>query len=223
LELSYFFESIQGTKRRVNQDNYVVVDTPDYKLFCVLDGVGGALNGKEATKIAIDFIKSNHARFFLENQLDCSSLILGINKSLLTSKVPGALTTISILSIVESDNGRKISAYNVGDTRVYSFTKTSLKQISIDDKLTANSHVITQCLGMPNLQKQSIHKYQIDSLCNYILCTDGFYELMEQDKLICLNAFNSKSHRTLKSRLNRIVNGNNTDDSTYLVIFLTNV
>ncbi len=211
-----FFGSVKGIAREQNQDNYLIIDEPHYKLFFLFDGVGGAQNGKKATELATDFIKSNSSKFLLDGDYDIKRLVIATNQAILNSGLTDALTTVCCLVIL-TDETRKIYISNIGDTRVYSFNFQSLKQLTIDDNLPGMNNVITKCLGMEGLNLADVHVYVPETRPqNFLLCTDGLYNLFEGEKLNFLKALNSKNK---KNKIENMIEGRNTDDASFIVVY----
>lgn len=218
-ELKYFFDSVKGTGRRENEDNQLIIDDESSKLFFLFDGVGGSSNGKKATILAIDFIKANYNKYFTNGDYDTQSLFLNTNSHILRSPVSDALTTISCLIILFGKQ-KKVIVSNLGDTRVYCFTTQTAKQISIDDRFPLRENVITKCLGMKDLLSNDVHKFILEEKNqNYLLCTDGFYNLFEREKLEFLKVLNSENNKFVQKKINKLVEGKNSDDSSFIVVY----
>jgi serine/threonine protein phosphatase PrpC len=219
VRIKRFFGSIKGNDRTENEDNQLIIEDSFCKLFFLFDGVGGSANGKGATICAIDFINRNYQAYFLENDYDTKKLFFDTNSYVLNSGLKDALTTICCL-IILLDGKRKFIISNVGDTRAYSFTFQTVRQVSTDDKLSLRSNVITKCIGMRDFKLSDVHKFNIQSdQENFLLCTDGFYSLFEENKLKFLNILNSENDLLISKKINAMVKGRNTDDASYIAIY----
>lgn len=215
----YLFNSIKGTERKINEDNHLIIDSGFQKLFFLFDGVGGSMNGKKATELAIDFIKNNYQRYLANNDYDTENLFADTNIFILNSGIEDALTTISCL-IILIDKETTFVISNLGDTRIYSFTFQTIKKISIDDRVPLRDNLITKCLGMRELNLNDVHKRVFQSnQDNFLLCTDGFYNLLENQKNQFLTALNTDGDKIAINRLNKLIDGKNNDDSTFIVVY----
>lgn len=191
-----------GLVREVNQDNYAI-DRPQGRFFIVADGMGGHAGGQEASKIATEQIKT-----YLETHWDSSlssdellkEAIDTANQKILEdqSQHPerGDMgTTIVVLIFREQP-----WCAHVGDSRLYLWHDSSLKQITDDHtwvglalksgeitkeqaKLHPWRHVLSQCLGRKDLYRVDIQKIEVNSGDRLLLCSDGLTEEVS-DELI---------------------------------------
>ena len=53
---------------------------------------------------------------------------------------------------------------------------------------------------------------------NLLLCTDGFYSLLEKEPLLFFEIMNTGAESTIKKRISSIIKDKNTDDSTFILI-----
>lgn len=212
---NYIKSSIKGIKRDDNQDDLLVINTDSYQLYVVFDGVGSALNAKQAVEEAKLFVRSNHKKYLQLSSFLVAEMMFDANKYLLSLNVPEPYTTYCLLLISEKDN--KVIISNLGDSRIYGITKQFLEILTKDDNIEANSNVITQCLGM-NLNLADFRSYEIEkNYYRYLLCTDGFYNLMNKNKIEFFNTLNGLNFHKIKEKLDKKVKGFNFDDSTYII------
>lgn len=213
----YICDSIAAVKKAENQDNFLVLEEYNYMIFLVLDGVGSAANSKKATILACDFIKEN-CKNILASELSLSKLMLETNKYILNHNIPETLTTYCIAYVPNTPNTPIIYS-SMGDTRLYFKSKQYFEQITIDDRAEGTKNVITKCLGMNFTSISDFKQYQIKKNGNNILiCTDGFYSFLEENRLHFFEILNKVSLKSIKENLKSIINKNNTDDSTYVFI-----
>ncbi len=191
-----------GLVREVNQDNYAI-DRPNGRFFIVADGMGGHAGGQEASKIATEQIKT-----YLETHWDSSvssaellkEAIDTANQKILEdqSEHPerGDMGTTVVVLIFREDPW----CAHVGDSRLYLWHNSELKQITDDHtwvglalksgeitkeqaKLHPWRHVLSQCLGRKDLYKVDIQKIEVNSGDRLLLCSDGLTEEVS-DELI---------------------------------------
>ncbi|MGK7950148.1 MAG: Stp1/IreP family PP2C-type Ser/Thr phosphatase [Xenococcaceae cyanobacterium] len=191
-----------GLVREVNQDNYAI-DRPNGRFFIVADGMGGHAGGQEASKIATEQIKT-----YLETHWDSSlsseellkNAIDTANQKILEdqSEHPerGDMGTTVVVLIFREEPW----CAHVGDSRLYLWHNSELKQITDDHtwvglalksgeitkeqaKLHPWRHVLSQCLGRKDLYKVDIQKIEVNSGDLLLLCSDGLTEEVS-DELI---------------------------------------
>jgi serine/threonine protein phosphatase PrpC len=215
----YIVESIKGLKRKENQDNYLVIDEIDYCLYFVFDGVGNALNSKKATVLSKKFISKNHGLYHLNGYYDFSALMFETNKFLIDCNIPELKTTYCSVFILNSDK-EKIQFSSLGDSRVYIINPQYLEQVTKDDKYLSSKNTITKCLGMEQLTKNDFYQkaYPISAKDQVLLCTDGFYNLMENEKSFYFQVFHYHFINTIKNKLRNFIKGKNIDDCTFILI-----
>tara|TARA_X000000368_G_scaffold17026_1_gene13362 strand:- start:589 stop:1488 length:900 start_codon:yes stop_codon:yes gene_type:complete len=178
-----------GNIRISNQDKFGI--TPN--LAVVADGMGGHNGGEVAAEIAVTTL-TNADKF---QSIDEFALLVQKAHHLIQARaqeninLDGMGTTLCALSeIITQETSKSIGAVNVGDSRIYLFTKDELHQISIDHsvvqelvdsgkitELEAKSHpqrnLITRSLGhQPTIE---VDAWEIDPVIGdrYLLCSDG--------------------------------------------------
>ncbi len=215
----YILESVKGYKKRENQDNYLILEESDYTLYFVFDGVGSALNSKKATDISKKYISNNHEAFHFDGNYNFSKLMYYTNNFLLEKNIPEVKTTFCAI-FISKNFPNKILYSSLGDSRAYIVSPQYLIQITEDDRYLSLSNVITKCLGMRELEISDFFTKEYDVSFNdqILLCTDGFYTLLEKDKELYFQTLNMQYLNSIKKRLHKLVKDNNIDDSTYIFI-----
>lgn len=219
LKRKYTAESIKGLRKRENQDNYLIIEETDYSLYFVFDGVGSALNSKKATEISKKYVSKNHYEYFSNGYFNFSGLMYETNKYLLEQNIPEVKATYCCvcLSKVFPD---KIEYSSLGDSRVYVINPQYLTQITEDDRFLSSQNTITKCLGMDGLNKSDFYtkEYRITEKEQILLCSDGFYNLMEREKRTYFETFYMQYLTSMKKKLHDLVKESNIDDSTFILI-----
>lgn len=217
-KILYIEDSIKGIGKSENQDNTLTLENGSGYLFVVFDGVGSALNSAEATRIAKEFISNNWVSFVHESDLELARLMTETNYYLVSHPKTELLTTYSAVYIPKSEP-QFILHSSLGDSRIYVVNPQYLEQISEDDKLHANSNYITKCLGLDNLQPNDFKQHRIKlKEEKLLLCTDGFYHLLEANLLDFFITLIKTKPDVIKKSLNAKLIGKNIDDATYLLI-----
>ena len=148
-----------------------------------------------------------------ENTLD--KVLYEINKKLIQSGLQG-MSTLSLLFFNKIRNN--VEFLNIGDSRIYIFTNQYLEKITEDDALLGRNNIITKYLGLEALTLDDFQLEKTSKDCNYLLCTDGFYTLMENELKEYFKTLNFRKLQNVKKKLLSLQKGNNSDDSSYIII-----
>lgn len=212
--IKYISNSKKGLAREKNQDRILTIEQNNFYLFAIFDGVSSrpfsylfAEYFKRKIKDNIDII---------DNQGNClDKLFFDINKEIVELGIDGK-STISLLFY--SKVNEIVRYLNIGDTRIYTFTNQFLEKITIDDSLIGRENIITKCLGSNSLTINDFELKNITKQHNFLICTDGFYKLMEADLKEYFSTINFKSLQNIKRKISYLQKGKNQDDSSYILI-----
>lgn len=192
-----------GCVRKNNEDYYLIL--PEVQLFAVADGMGGHNAGELASKLAIETLEKQSSALnsiSLEDiQAWMSQVMEEANKQVYEAasnsiETEGMGTTLTALVL----NGNKAVIGHIGDSRVYLWREQNLSQLSEDHSMvnelirlgqlteeSARNHphknVLSRALGVE--RSISIDCFQIEIQDNdvFILCTDGFSNLIEDEEM----------------------------------------
>ena len=207
--IDFSYRSDIGLVRPVNEDNVVIsrLDSGDI-VFMVLDGMGGHSKGEKASTMAKDIIlerlnKKN--KFF--SMLTCRKYILSsikkANKEVnylgsYSMEYYGMGTTL-ILGYIRKN---KLLMCNVGDSRLYSYSKDELTQLSEDQtyvqflykngkikkediEIHPKRNVLMNALGTyPSLSIVSKVFHYVPK--NIMICSDGLYNMVNEEEFKAL-------------------------------------
>ena len=185
-------QSAIGTVRSVNEDSYLAA-TP---LFVVADGMGGHERGDRASQTVVAVLQEQLPEGTLPTPAMVLAAITDANVAVraLTGDNGHRLvsgTTLAGLALVESQEGSvHWMAFNVGDSRIYSWNGRVLEQLSVDHsavqelidagqitELAARSHpernVITRAVGAEELVDADVWLLPIGGAQSFVLCSDG--------------------------------------------------
>ncbi|MDQ2180817.1 PP2C family serine/threonine-protein phosphatase [Marinifilum sp. D714] len=210
----YITNSLKGLKRDKNQDDVYIVCNDIYELYVLFDGVSSLPNSHlfiKNFKLELDSLLKRHK--FSLNQL--TDIFFHCNKKVTNSRVEG-MSTYTALYI---DKGENLSFYSsIGDSRLYIYSNQFIEQISNDDSLEGSKNIITKCLGMDNLEVSDFNFYNVEFNSNFLICTDGFYDLMNDNLEEFFDSLNFKHLKNTKRKLESLSINKNNDDSTYIII-----
>ena len=196
-----------GTVRSVNEDSYLAA-TP---LFVVADGMGGHERGDRASQTVIAVLQDQLQEGTLPTPAMVLTAITDANVAVraLTGDNGQRLisgTTLAGLALVESQEGSvHWMAFNVGDSRIYSWNGRVLEQLSVDHsavqelvdagqitELAARSHpernVITRAVGAEDLVDADVWLLPIGGAQSFVLCSDGLTKELDDTAIARLLA-----------------------------------
>jgi serine/threonine protein phosphatase PrpC len=188
-----------GCVRSNNEDYYVI--SPDLGLYLVADGMGGALAGEHASRLAGETVleymrnaENPEGETLLRALAEANRKVLRVADS--DPQFHGMGTTLTAACRVGDD----LMLANVGDSRAYLHQKGVLHAITEDQtwvnevgrklgigedqlKVHPMRHVLTMAIGVSDALR--IHSYAVplsdDSL--FLLCSDGLHGVID-DKII---------------------------------------
>ncbi|APC40970.1 Stp1/IreP family PP2C-type Ser/Thr phosphatase [Clostridium estertheticum] len=183
-----------GNVRKINEDSVGYLESSEYDIYIVADGMGGHNAGEVASDIAIkvimEYIKNNHKGTELKKVL--SEAIKSANKEIYdmasqNDSLKGMGTTITIC--IRKQNEMVVA--NVGDSSCYIIdSKRELVKVTRDHSLVQqlldngsiteekarnhpNKNIITRALGTNELVEVDLFDLDLTNVIKCILCTDG--------------------------------------------------
>lgn len=196
----------KGLARNTNQDDVLsVVKENGDSIYVLCDGMGGHTGGAIACKKCInmfknEFIKSKY------NSLDSAKewlykTVLKANKEIINAgkkdeSLKGMGTTVVCLLV-----SKEFKVYaSVGDSRLYSYNKKNLLQISEDQTFAAalykagyinekeaKNHprkgMLLCAVGSAPNNALDVQINEVNGKDNYLICSDGLYNMVEDNKI----------------------------------------
>lgn len=239
--MKYCCLSDKGLVRERNEDSYSVIenDNSDILLF-VCDGIGGNNAGDIASsevkktinnlfKTAKPFRSVKDIKNFLTMAINEANNVL-LNLSSEFAEYHGLGTTITGVLVSKKNS----YSFNVGDSRVYGIKEDLIKQLTRDDSLVnllvddgqitkeeakthpKRSHLV-KAIGIAQYLDVPVSK--IDNFDYYVICSDGLYSLIEEDKMkkILLAKKGSLENKTRKLVNEALLHGGY-DNITVIVV-----
>ena len=215
--LNYISHSDKGTERKKNKDRIYISQEDGEILAILFDGISSAEEANEGIDIIIEFIKTNQKKLGPESSYTLTDLMFDANKRLIDSSLTSPFTTYSAMYVPSGSKSAIFS--NLGDSRIYEVTPQYLKQVSQDDNLVNNKNVVTKYLGMVELERSDFSDFSLDiENKRFLLCSDGFYSLLEKNLLEFHKVLHFKRTANIKKSLDKLISGKNSDDSSYILI-----
>ncbi|HCT62571.1 MAG TPA: Stp1/IreP family PP2C-type Ser/Thr phosphatase [Erysipelotrichaceae bacterium] len=213
-----------GKIRRINQDNFLILQNKDVQLMLVADGMGGAKAGEIASLLACESIERqfNGMDFneltIIEAKQWLKKAILTMNKEVYQASVENpdysGMGTTAVAALFFED---VCLVANVGDSRCYIVnTAHEFIQISIDHSLVnemvrlkritaeqAKTHpqrsVLTNVCGViPNID---IDIFEVHDFSLVMCCSDGVHSMLDDREIFSL----LKSKETTASKVQHIL------------------
>ncbi len=197
--IDYAMKSEIGS-RKVNEDCIGHAEKGDSFLFVLADGLGGHGHGEVASSVAVETCLKLFNEGIDKEQLfpEC---INAVNREILSRLSPGKIvdmkTTICLLHI-ENSTARFA---HVGDSRVYMFSKDTIVTRTLDHSVPQmlvtqgeikerdiryheDRNRLIRVLGMENTPRFDMsEEYKINPSMSFLLCSDGFWELIEEREM----------------------------------------
>ena len=198
--------SSTGKVRAVNEDSFFVSDATaaDTVLAVVADGMGGHNAGEVASAEVVNVLKNSD---FSENADTKKALLDAIEyanntvykMSTRSPELHGMGTTVTACVIA----GNKVTAAQVGDSRLYLMRDGKITQITTDHSLVgmllergsitkedAKNHpqknVITRAIGTDNSVEADIYEFSAKPNDILLLCSDGLVNMVEDERILSL-------------------------------------
>lgn len=216
--LRYVNDSFKGIDREENKDRIWISEKNGQLLVILFDGISSAKEANLGIDIAIDFLEENYQSFFTNGDFALADLMFEVNSQIVKRGLDGAFTTYSAVYFNLTSGKAKFS--NLGDSRIYEVTRQSLKQLTKDDNPAYDKNVVTKYLGMIELKREQVEEFSLDITDKRILlCTDGFYLILEKMLARFYEILNFKNESNVKKSFTSEIEGRNSDDASYILIF----
>jgi len=201
-------------------DFYDVKNINNLTVAIVCDGVGSAGEGDEAAKRTVNYLMNNFKirpkTWSVEKSI--LTFIQSINEILYKESQVNyerseLVTTLTIVVI----EGKRLYGANVGDSRVYLQRNAELTQLSQDHAMdeAGYENVLTQAIGIDSFVEPYYFENSIEKDDKILLCSDGLYNIMSEDRLergIALGA------HALVKKASKLMDEKLPDDTTAVVL-----
>jgi PPM family protein phosphatase len=189
-----------GRVRSNNQDSFLV---REYDLFAVADGMGGHQGGEVASSLALEVLDRAHVEATTETLVHA---VQTANQAVYERAdsdpgLKGMGTTLTVLADVDTEDGRRLSIANVGDSRLYRLRSDTLEQLTEDHSLVAGlvrqgriteeeaenhpqRNILTRALGIDEVV--AVDSWEVDPVAGdrFLICSDGLFNEVDQNRLV---------------------------------------
>lgn len=224
--------------RSNNEDKVENIFNKNDLLAIAADGLGGYAAGEIASQYAVSRITKwrNNGNCTVESLL---SAVMSINEQIrvLQNKYGKMMSTVAILWVQLTEN--TATAINVGDTRIYQFRNGKIIFQSIDHSVAQiavlagdinredirNYHgrnKLIRALGAEDSVKAECKFLTIENGDSFLLCTDGFWEIVTED-IMEKTLIDSQNPKEWLLKMKIIINEeihDNKDNNSAIAIFI---
>lgn len=227
--------------RTVNEDAVRVASVANRQCFVVCDGLGGHDRGDVASKLvantfADDLCFADDLKDFISRAFNHAQ-----KKVIEKQKENGIKSKMKTTAVVMATDGFTAYVGHIGDSRFYGFTKDgqhirtldhSIPQIlvnsnTIEEKDIRNHpsrNMLLKVIGehYDETMTDLFDPFPVEYYCAFLLCSDGFWELIQEEEIIALLSESSSPQEWLDLMLDVIKkNGldRNMDNYSAIAIF----
>lgn len=228
-----------GRIRKKNEDVLLLLD--DYKIYAIADGMGGAVGGELASQKTIELIKDGIQRqplsVSLKNKVHVVSRSVNEASEWIfnwaqANQVQGTGTTLVAL-ILSDEYPWAATVLHAGDSRLYLFRDSQLKQISKDHSIeevigendgrplpSQFKGVITNAIGLK--KRVSLELTRSNQLANdiWILCSDGLSKMLSDEAIsgVISEHCNEGAQKTAQALVNAANDAGGRDNVSVIVV-----
>ncbi|WP_231601759.1 PP2C family serine/threonine-protein phosphatase [Salinibacterium sp. NG253] len=213
--------SDRGSVRSLNEDSLLVLP----QVYLVADGMGGHSFGDRASQCVVQSFARAVARHSFLTPEHIVQAITEANAAVIALRgeddgVSGTTLSGIALVAVGADSEPRWMAFNVGDSRVYSWNGRELEQVTVDHSavqelvdlghitaLEATSHpdrnVITRALGIHPHVNPDVWLLPVAAQHTFLACSDGLTKELDDDLIAGILADRSalNDNETIADRL----------------------
>jgi len=227
-----------GRRRKANEDS-LIAESP---VFAVADGMGGHLAGDRASDAVVSRLAGLLGPDFIDPETVEQALELATEDIEIVSAGSdiGVGTTVTGAVLTLEGETPYFAVFNIGDSRVYSFTGNKLRQVTVDHSLVQelvdagritraqaakhpDGNIITRAVGFQATPTPDWTLVPIRTGLRLLLCSDGLTGELD-DKRIRLNlAAGLSAKETAGALVDAALASGARDNVTVVVVDVTEV
>lgn len=230
-----------GCQRQRNEDNYYV--SPDLRVFAVADGMGGAVGGAKASKLAVDAIEKQYnespppahdrsaiQKWLLETVNIANQAVWQQAEE--DATVRGMGTTI-VVGVQTDDNHLEIA--HVGDSRAYLLRDGKPVLLTNDHsvvqemvragrlteeqaRINPYKNLITRCLGHEERVEIDHTPVEVKVKDWIVLCSDGLPTVLRDEQICDVVQDQDEPDQVCEELVKQTLDGGAPDNVTVVVI-----
>lgn len=230
-----------GCQRQRNEDNFWM--SPDQRVFAVADGMGGAVGGSRASKLAVEAIEKHwkesppqtDSRDAIQEWLDKAVTMANQNvwnEAEEDATVRGMGTTVVVA--VQSDNSALMIAH-VGDSRAYLVRDGKHHLVTNDHsvvqemvragrlteeqaRINPYKNLITRCLGHEEKVEVDHTPVELRPHDWIVLCSDGLPTVLRDEQISDVISKGEDPDDVCEELVKQTIDGGAPDNVTVVVI-----
>lgn len=235
--MKYAARTDVGLVRRNNEDSYLIDEMGDAEIFIVADGMGGHNAGEvaslEACRKIDGYIRKNRDKSdpeLLEEAVKSANREIFIHASQ-NEAMSGMGTTVDAVIA----RGNSLTIAHVGDSSVFSITKTGIEKITKDHSVVGmmldlgtltpeeakkhpQRHYITRAVGTAFGVEVDVTNHSLADGERILMCTDGLTDMASPDEIFEIVSKSASLAEAADSLVNLAKNAGGSDNVT-LIIF----
>lgn len=230
MNLTYAVFTDKGS-RSVNEDSVGVCSSSNRNCFVLCDGLGGHGMGDVASSLVVEVFKNRFENCaeknisdFLADSFSAAQDILMAKQIELNAK--RKMKTTAVVGVTDSQN---FYIGHVGDSRLYVFNKNKVKRRTIDHSIPQmlalsgdikeseirnhpDRNIVLKVLGIEweNTMFDLLKPIPTKKVQALLLCSDGFWELIEESEM-CMLLKNADTVETWLDSMVKVVKENGKD------------
>lgn len=230
-----------GCQRQRNEDNYYV--SPDNRVFAVADGMGGAVGGARASKLAMEAVEKQWQEA-APPSTDKEAIKVWLTKTVNEANsavwnsaeedqsVRGMGTTI-VVAVQSEDNYMQIA--HVGDSRAYLYREGKIKLLTNDHsvvqemvragrlteeqaRINPYKNLITRCLGHEERVEIDHTPLEMKPMDWIVLCSDGLPTVLRDEQIGDVLGAGVEPDGVCEELVKQTIDGNAPDNVTVVVV-----
>ena len=209
-----------------------VIEKKAYPAFAVFDGLGGEQQGEVAAYLAAKKFDERIRDKSPEEDSGLKTFLLDtcfeLNQSICDYAKEQQIKNIGTTAALLMFGSEEVVICNLGDSRVYRFSKGTLEQISIDHIVTyveSKKPPLAQHLGIPKSEfiiEPFITEEKYNHESRYLICSDGLSDMLTDDEIGKILA-DGKISAVAKKLMNNALKKGGKDNITVIVCEATRI
>ena len=195
-------------------------------LISVCDGLGGEEFGEIAADIAVKEMARISEQINEENCVEKLTYEFDIINRLICNEIEKKEARIGTTIVSVYMKKDTVSFFNIGDSRAYIFEKGKLTQMSKDHSVKTvegeNTNSLSQHLGIfPDeivIEPYIVENITLSKKSYILLCTDGFYNMVKNEKIEEILKKKISVKKKLKELLKNALDNGGKDNITIALI-----
>ena len=222
-----------GRRRAANEDSFVAKSP----MFAVADGMGGHSAGDLASDAVVTRLAEQATADFLaprvvDRALDAATVDISV---IIEETEQGMGTTVTGAVLTLQDSEPFFAVFNVGDSRVYSFEKNELVQVTVDHSVVQElveagtltrdeaehhpeSNVITRAIGFNAAPSPDFWMIPVRTGLRLLLCSDGLTKEVSDERIRLHLAAGLSANETVSALVDAALAAGGRDNVTIVVI-----